>query len=145
MALGLAGLWLPQVVPDIRPRKIEVAPNAFQDLRPQQKLVPNAIVRCLDLLQCPNAVNAGERHENQQPAKSGEKHQPAVRRWFEADPRHRVLSRTLTQPPTPPATTPAPPPPATPPARLAGWRNRSEEHTSELQSPMYLVCRLLLE
>src|SRR5437879_8074012 len=27
------------------------------------------------------------------------------------------------------------------PVRLA----RSEEHTSELQSPMYLVCRLLLE
>src|SRR5437879_10466387 len=29
-----------------------------------------------------------------------------------------------------------------------GWssaRTRSEEHTSELQSPMYLVCRLLLE
>src|SRR5437879_11720431 len=26
------------------------------------------------------------------------------------------------------------------------WRlERSEEHTSELQSPMYLVCRLLLE
>src|SRR5437764_8607600 len=24
-------------------------------------------------------------------------------------------------------------------------RQRSEEHTSELQSPMYLVCRLLLE
>src|SRR5437763_4422027 len=27
----------------------------------------------------------------------------------------------------------------------AGERMRSEEHTSELQSPMYLVCRLLLE
>src|SRR5437762_11423677 len=26
-----------------------------------------------------------------------------------------------------------------------GFRIRSEEHTSELQSPMYLVCRLLLE
>src|SRR5437879_12894343 len=26
-----------------------------------------------------------------------------------------------------------------------GHRRRSEEHTSELQSPMYLVCRLLLE
>src|SRR5437763_8604607 len=25
------------------------------------------------------------------------------------------------------------------------WAARSEEHTSELQSPMYLVCRLLLE
>src|SRR5437762_4350075 len=25
------------------------------------------------------------------------------------------------------------------------WGLRSEEHTSELQSPMYLVCRLLLE
>src|SRR5437763_7668254 len=25
------------------------------------------------------------------------------------------------------------------------WVVRSEEHTSELQSPMYLVCRLLLE
>src|SRR5437762_11390676 len=29
------------------------------------------------------------------------------------------------------------------PARRA--QERSEEHTSELQSPMYLVCRLLLE
>src|SRR5437763_13421888 len=27
----------------------------------------------------------------------------------------------------------------------AGAAERSEEHTSELQSPMYLVCRLLLE
>src|SRR5437763_4217263 len=26
-----------------------------------------------------------------------------------------------------------------------GEQRRSEEHTSELQSPMYLVCRLLLE
>src|SRR5438876_4113832 len=25
------------------------------------------------------------------------------------------------------------------------WRSRSEEHTSELQSPVHLVCRLLLE
>src|SRR5437763_16645690 len=30
------------------------------------------------------------------------------------------------------------------PPSVAGDR-RSEEHTSELQSPMYLVCRLLLE
>src|SRR5437879_7062632 len=30
-------------------------------------------------------------------------------------------------------------------ARLLGFTQRSEEHTSELQSPMYLVCRLLLE
>src|ERR1017187_7421862 len=29
--------------------------------------------------------------------------------------------------------------------KLPGRLNRSEEHTSELQSPMYLVCRLLLE
>src|ERR1017187_5962737 len=28
---------------------------------------------------------------------------------------------------------------------LSGPVHRSEEHTSELQSPMYLVCRLLLE
>src|SRR5437762_14297163 len=28
---------------------------------------------------------------------------------------------------------------------IAAARGRSEEHTSELQSPMYLVCRLLLE
>src|SRR6266487_4555267 len=27
----------------------------------------------------------------------------------------------------------------------APWRRRSEEHTSELQSPVHLVCRLLLE
>src|SRR5437762_4909256 len=30
-------------------------------------------------------------------------------------------------------------------ARVARRHHRSEEHTSELQSPMYLVCRLLLE
>src|SRR5688500_19753835 len=29
--------------------------------------------------------------------------------------------------------------------RLAAHRHRSEEHTSELQSPCNLVCRLLLE
>src|SRR5437764_10243756 len=32
-----------------------------------------------------------------------------------------------------------------PGVRLAAHAERSEEHTSELQSPMYLVCRLLLE
>src|SRR3712207_6846344 len=32
-----------------------------------------------------------------------------------------------------------------PPARFAGLGTRSEEHTSELQSRQYLVCRLLLE
>src|ERR1017187_3218052 len=31
------------------------------------------------------------------------------------------------------------------PYLLRSRRGRSEEHTSELQSPMYLVCRLLLE
>src|SRR5258708_31906527 len=30
-------------------------------------------------------------------------------------------------------------------ARSARWPRRSEEHTSELQSPDHLVCRLLLE
>src|SRR5437867_9865400 len=32
-----------------------------------------------------------------------------------------------------------------PPARRGGESDRSEEHTSELQSPYDLVCRLLLE
>src|SRR5256885_4805149 len=31
------------------------------------------------------------------------------------------------------------------PSRSRGGRRRSEEHTSELQSPCNLVCRLLLE
>src|SRR3712207_7112789 len=35
--------------------------------------------------------------------------------------------------------------PASPPGRPARDRRRSEEHTSELQSRQYLVCRLLLE
>src|SRR5437762_741487 len=34
---------------------------------------------------------------------------------------------------------------ASPAVANARTRSRSEEHTSELQSPMYLVCRLLLE
>src|SRR5437879_10994197 len=32
-----------------------------------------------------------------------------------------------------------------PGSRYTQQASRSEEHTSELQSPMYLVCRLLLE
>src|SRR5437763_12034007 len=43
---------------------------------------------------------------------------------------------------------PAPPGPRPAPSRPRRPRTaapRSEEHTSELQSPMYLVCRLLLE
>src|SRR5437762_6626436 len=35
--------------------------------------------------------------------------------------------------------------PRRPPLRTRAPALRSEEHTSELQSPMYLVCRLLLE
>src|SRR5258708_10929538 len=31
------------------------------------------------------------------------------------------------------------------PGQLDPWSRRSEEHTSELQSPDHLVCRLLLE
>src|SRR5947209_16003766 len=37
------------------------------------------------------------------------------------------------------------PPPATDPRRCTEYYPRSEEHTSELQSRQYLVCRLLLE
>src|SRR5437762_7080810 len=63
---------------------------------------------------------------------------------FEAQPHHRVRvpSASLGRAPRwriPPAT----------PRRCRdaahAHRARSEEHTSELQSPMYLVCRLLLE
>src|SRR5256885_5291272 len=35
--------------------------------------------------------------------------------------------------------------PGSPPAKASVPRRRSEEHTSELQSPCNLVCRLLLE
>src|SRR5438876_7665615 len=41
--------------------------------------------------------------------------------WRKADPNHRF------------------------PSRLSNSGHRSEEHTSELQSPVHLVCRLLLE
>src|SRR2546426_3470368 len=49
-----------------------------------------------------------------------------------------------------PATPPRPPPDRTarttdPAGRAPRQRGRSEEHTSELQSPCNLVCRLLLE
>src|ERR1017187_8410408 len=51
------------------------------------------------------------------------------------------------KPKTPPAKAPAKSstPAAKPASGGASTSKRSEEHTSELQSPMYLVCRLLLE
>src|SRR5437763_7781399 len=55
-------------------------------------------------------------------------------------PRILVGQSTSPQPSSTARETPVPPrAPAAPTAP------RSEEHTSELQSPMYLVCRLLLE
>src|SRR6266581_7488316 len=47
---------------------------------------------------------------------------------------------TLFRPPRPTRTRPLPGE-----ARDPGSARRSEEHTSELQSPVHLVCRLLLE
>src|SRR5258708_12198718 len=41
------------------------------------------------------------------------------------------------------ASTPSPTHPSRSPTAVPSWR--SEEHTSELQSPDHLVCRLLLE
>src|SRR5690348_17783763 len=43
----------------------------------------------------------------------------------------------------PPSTASSAPAPGAP--RAAPTSSRSEEHTSELQSPVHLVCRLLLE
>src|SRR3712207_7595169 len=48
-----------------------------------------------------------------------------------------------TSPPSPPSSTP--PSPSAPRRRHSSTPSRSEEHTSELQSRQYLVCRLLLE
>src|SRR3712207_7971545 len=45
--------------------------------------------------------------------------------------------KSSARPSSPSGVTTAPRPPA--------WKARSEEHTSELQSRQYLVCRLLLE
>src|SRR5436189_6282158 len=50
--------------------------------------------------------------------------------------------RVTPGPPSPRSCSPAP---ALSAAGKATTGTRSEEHTSELQSPMYLVCRLLLE
>src|SRR5205823_14255654 len=65
-----------------------------------------------------------------------------------APPRGAVLSRRPWH--LPGSTRPKPPTTATPCTRLPkglpyNSRLRSEEHTSELQSLAYLVCRLLLE
>src|SRR5690348_17397267 len=51
---------------------------------------------------------------------------PGLRHHDEPDPRQGVVPHAV---------------------RKGGWpgRARSEEHTSELQSPVHLVCRLLLE
>src|SRR5436189_2337794 len=57
---------------------------------------------------------------------------------FERDARDGVLGDDHRTPFLDPASGPDP-------YRVAGVDGRSEEHTSELQSPMYLVCRLLLE
>src|SRR2546426_8460357 len=55
----------------------------------------------------------------------------------------KLRGRTTAQAPAPPPTRPAPDSAA---VRVTSpQERRSEEHTSELQSPCNLVCRLLLE
>src|SRR5438094_6076343 len=74
--------------------------------------------------------------------------------WRNASPRHRYSFPTRRSSdlvaPTPPAgphpeNRPHAPPFRKSPPSLWGFTERSEEHTSELQSPYDLVCRLLLE
>src|SRR3712207_9200895 len=54
-------------------------------------------------------------------------------------------TRCASRPPTPPPGTIRRPTTACSSTRRAATSARSEEHTSELQSRQYLVCRLLLE
>src|SRR6266436_7027914 len=56
---------------------------------------------------------------------------------------HDALPISPTSIPASPRTGSTPRPAAS--ARAASGRGRSEEHTSELQSRLHLVCRLLLE
>src|SRR5215210_8476911 len=60
---------------------------------------------------------------------------------------YTTLFRSRASPPAPPSGSPRATPAAAAERRPAARPRcaRSEEHTSELQSPMYLVCRLLLE
>src|SRR3712207_7491972 len=58
--------------------------------------------------------------------------EPLHRRHERGRPPHRPRARAVSTP-------------AIPPRMRAAWYERSEEHTSELQSRQYLVCRLLLE
>src|SRR5258708_30365590 len=55
-----------------------------------------------------------------------------------------VLNPQSARPAPSPRLTPPAPSPLSPASARPG-RTRSEEHTSELQSPDHLVCRLLLE
>src|SRR5207248_11140186 len=59
----------------------------------------------------------------------------------------RAVEQTVANKPSPPAVvfTPPAPTPAQIPTKTGASAARSEEHTSELQSPYDLVCRLLLE
>src|SRR6266516_1568331 len=58
----------------------------------------------------------------------------------------RAFVRTAFPPPRSASAAPAPPSTTTAPATIgANRRLRSEEHTSELQSPYDIVCSLLLE
>src|SRR5437763_16712738 len=58
---------------------------------------------------------------------------------------HDALPISNPQRTPPPAATLLPEPPPLVTVSQEAVVDRSEEHTSELQSPMYLVCRLLLE
>src|SRR5690348_17878586 len=61
--------------------------------------------------------------------------------------RIRFPDTPVTSSPVPPLLAQLSPPPTFEQlaSEVARVRNRSEEHTSELQSPVHLVCRLLLE
>src|SRR3712207_7814958 len=63
---------------------------------------------------------------------------------FRSRRRQKIPARPPMRAPTPNATQKIPTRPPTPNATTRGV-GRSEEHTSELQSRQYLVCRLLLE
>src|SRR3712207_7013287 len=68
------------------------------------------------------------------------------RSYWSAPPSMRAWSTATCRPwPSSPIDTFEPCAPTSWVPTRSGWRRRSEEHTSELQSRQYLVCRLLLE
>ena len=78
MAFGFAAFGLQKIIADVGAGNVNIAADALQQARPEEKVLANIVVRLLDFTERADPIELGEGHQGQQAAKPGDEEQAAA-------------------------------------------------------------------